>query len=71
VLRALLATCTTHTWKVHSLAIVSDRSGYGEEGGPLVAVALTLTGPGVGEATAILGTVEGVGRVDDGHIDDE
>jgi putative Mg2+ transporter-C (MgtC) family protein len=71
VLRALLATCTTHTWKVHSLAIVSDRSGYGEDGGPLVAVALTLSGPGVADGTALLGTVEGVVRVDDGHIDDE
>ncbi|HTK61024.1 MAG TPA: MgtC/SapB family protein [Pseudonocardia sp.] len=71
VLRTLLAMCTTHSWTVHSMAIVSDRSGYGEDGGPLVAVALTLSGTGLSDATTTLGTVEGVVRVDDGHIDDE
>jgi putative Mg2+ transporter-C (MgtC) family protein len=71
VLRALLATCTGHGWTVHSMSIVSDRSGYGEDGGPLVAVALTLSGSGVSGATSLLGTVDGVVRVDDGHIDEE
>jgi putative Mg2+ transporter-C (MgtC) family protein len=30
VLRSLLARCTAHTWKVHSMSIVSDRSGHGQ-----------------------------------------
>ena len=53
------------------MALVSDRSNHGEEGVPLVAVALTMSGPRVAEATALLGTVEGVVAVDDGHLDDE
>lgn len=71
VLRGLLATCTGHIWKVHSMVIVNDRSGRGKEGEPLVAVALTLSGPGVMEAAAVLGSVDGVVGVDDGHADEE
>jgi putative Mg2+ transporter-C (MgtC) family protein len=78
VLRALLATCTTHAWTVHSVAVVSDRHGFSAPETPedladtaLVAMSLVLSGPGVANATTILAAVDGVTRVDDGHADDE
>ncbi|HEY9414643.1 MAG TPA: MgtC/SapB family protein [Pseudonocardia sp.] len=75
VLRELLTSCTTHRWTVHSVAIISDRHGFdpsgAQDGRDLVAVSLALSGPGVAAAAAVLGAVDGVVRVDDGHADEE
>jgi putative Mg2+ transporter-C (MgtC) family protein len=73
VLRELLAACTAQGWTVNSLVIT------GQRGSPevptadpaLVAVALTLTGPGAATAGGVLGAVPGVSRIDAGADDDD
>jgi putative Mg2+ transporter-C (MgtC) family protein len=75
VLRGLLQACTKQAWTVNSLAVAASRPQIGAGGriddAALVTVALSITGPGVVEATEHLGAVDGVVRVDRGDEDDD
>ena len=75
VLRSLLQTCTKQAWTVNALAVAAGRpqlsSGGRVDDAALVTVSLSITGPGVVEATEQLGAVDGVVRVDRGSEDDE
>ena len=71
VLRAVLSTCTSQGWIVHSLA-VNDHDGFGATVGAdadqaaAVTIVLSLSGPGVSEAITVLGAVTGVVHVGEG-----
>jgi putative Mg2+ transporter-C (MgtC) family protein len=75
VLRGLLQACTRQAWSVNSLAVAASRPQIGSDGriseAALVTVSLSITGPGVVEATEHLGAVDGVVRVDRGDEDDD
>ncbi len=74
VLRTFLAACTAHGWNVTSLSALGGRPVPAEltadHGSDLVAVAVTLSGPGVAQAAGALGALEGVVRVDRGEVED-
>jgi len=75
ILRALLATCSAQAWTIRSMSILShgsrDRDRDSEEQGDLVSVGLTLVGPGTTRASEVLGSVDGVVRVDAGDEDED
>jgi len=75
VLRDLLQACTKQAWSVNSLVVAASRPQIGAGGhidtADLVTVSLSITGPGVVEATEQLGAVEGGVRVDRGDEEDD
>ncbi|WP_063036340.1 MgtC/SapB family protein [Nocardia grenadensis] len=71
VLREVLSTCTRRGWVIDSMAVLAQRADIGVRLPPdrLVTVALRLRGQGAVDASAVLGGIDGVVRIDTG--DDE
>ena len=69
VLREVITSCTRRGWTITSMSNLGDRAlGHERD---LVAVTLTLRGPGTAQATGILGDIDGVVRVDLGEDEDD
>ncbi|MFI2332402.1 MgtC/SapB family protein [Nocardia rhamnosiphila] len=73
VLRELLTACTARGWTIDSLAVLAQRADFDGHLPPdrLVTVALRLSGPGVVDASAVLGVIDGVVRVDAGEDEND
>ncbi|NUP26285.1 MAG: MgtC/SapB family protein [Nocardia sp.] len=71
VLRDVLSACTDRGWAIDSMAVLGHRADAGGHLPPdrLVTVALRLRGTGTVDASAVLGVIDGVVRIDTG--DDE
>lgn len=71
VLRELLAVASARTWILTSLAVVGGRRREDDGEPDLVTVSMTLRGRGTTTAAAVLGSIDGVERVDVGEDEDD
>ncbi|MEU6559788.1 MgtC/SapB family protein [Nocardia nova] len=71
VLRDLLAACTAKGWTIKSMSVLSRRDESASARDGLVTIGLTLSGHGAVDATGVLGTIDGVVRVDIGEDEED